>query len=70
MVEKPVHRTGKCPENHGSWLILVEPRGDAPRCREGCVSQGTTQEELKINLAEALNLYLEESRNRRPNGWA
>jgi len=32
-------------------------------CRElpGCVSQGTTQEELKDNLTEALNLYLEES---------
>lgn len=32
-------------------------------CRElpGCVSQGPTPEALKINLTEALNLYLEES---------
>jgi len=39
-------------------------------CRElpGCVSQGTTQEELKINLAEALNLYLEESRDSEVHG--
>jgi len=39
-------------EKNGFWGECVE--------LEGCTSQGSTLEELKINLKEALDLYLDE----------
>ena len=40
-------------EDNGFWAECMELRG--------CVTQGDTLEELKANMAEALNLYLDEA---------
>ena len=42
-------------EEKGFWAECIE--------FEGCQSQGDTMEELKLNLKDALNLYLDEPAN-------
>lgn len=42
-------------ETKGYWAECVE--------LDGCITQGDTMEELKYNMAEALNLYLAEDDN-------
>jgi antitoxin HicB len=45
-----------------NFKIFKESKGYYAECieLEGCRTQGDTMEELKYNMAEALNLYLEE----------
>jgi predicted RNase H-like HicB family nuclease/DNA-binding XRE family transcriptional regulator len=50
---------------HYNFLVHSEESDFWGECRElpGCVSQGKTMDALEKNLAEALNLYLEEPSN-------